>query len=567
MRPNSGAGRRYLALGASGIVALSLAACGGDDPETPGTGETEGGGTATGELVFAGSAEPVVIDGAWVSDGESIRVIRQIFEGLVTTEAGGTDIQPALATEWTTTDDGLEWTFSLQDGVTFHDDTPFNAEAVCFNFDRWYNFEGPIAQSASSSYYYQTVFGGFAENDPAYAESLGESLYESCEATDDTTAVITLTRPSSTFLTALSLPAFSIASPTALEEFGADDVGGDGEAPTFDGTYGYEHPTGTGPYAFTEWERGVRVVLTANAAYWGENQPSVETLIFVAIADGPARRTALETGEIDGYDLVDPADATALEDAGFTLLQRPAFNVGYIGFNSSIPPLDNPDVRKAVAYAVNKENLLSTKYPEGAQVATQFQPPELFGWSDSVEEYAYDPAMAEQLLADSGVANPTIEFWYPTDVSRPYMPDPEGNFELIKADLEAVGFTVNSQSAPWNPDYLAANQAGTQQMYLLGWTGDFGDPDNFIGTFFQTQQAQWGFNEPEIFDALDAAEAETDEDTRVGLYAEINQMIMEFVPGVPYVHTQPAIAFRAGIDGYEPSPVNNEDFALVTVTE
>ena len=566
MQSKTSAGRRYLALAASGIVALTLAACGGDDPAEPGTTGGTGGTTTEGQLVFAGSAEPVVIDGAWVSDGESIRVIRQIFEGLVTTEQGGTAIQPALASEWTTTDDGLEWTFTLREGVTFHDDTPFNAEAVCFNFDRWYNFSGPIQQSAASSYYYQTVFGGFAENDPAY-DYLGESLYESCEATDDTTAVITLTRPSSTFLTALSLPAFSMGSPTAIEEFGADDVGGDGEAPEFTGTYGYENPIGTGPYMFDAWERGERVVLTANPNYWGENKPSIGTLIFRAIADGPARRTALEAGEIDGYDLVDPADAAALEEAGFTILQRPAFNVGYIGFNSSIPPLDNPLVRQAVAHAIDKETLLSTKYPEGAQVATQFQPPELFGWSDSVEEYAYDPAAAEALLAESGVANPTIEFWYPTDVSRPYMPDPEGNFELIKANLEAVGFTVNAQSAPWNPDYLAANQAGTQQMYLLGWTGDFGDPDNFIGTFFQTEQPQWGFNEPEIFDALDAAEAETDEATRTTMYQDINNMIMEFLPGVPYVHTQPAIAFRAGIDGYVPSPVNNEDFATVTITE
>ena len=201
MQPKTSAGRRYLALGVSGLVALTLAACGGDDdPEPDDTGSDDGSSAAEGQLVFAGSAEPVVIDGAWVSDGESIRVIRQIFEGLVTTEAGGTDIQPALASEWTTSDDGLEWTFTLQDGVTFHDGTDINAEAVCFNFDRWYNFTGPIQQSASSSYYYQTVFGGFAENDPAY-DFLGESLYASCEATDETTAVITLTRPSSTFLT------------------------------------------------------------------------------------------------------------------------------------------------------------------------------------------------------------------------------------------------------------------------------------------------------------------------------------------------------------------------------
>ena len=156
----------------------------------------------------------------------------------MTTEPGGTEIEPSLAESWEASEDGLEWTFKLRDGVTFHDGEPFNAEAVCFNFDRWYNFTG-VLQSPAVSYYWGTVIGGFANNEDPDAR---QSLYAGCEATDETTAVITLSRPSSAFLSALALPAFSIASPKALEEGGADDVGGTGESPTFDGTFGYETP-------------------------------------------------------------------------------------------------------------------------------------------------------------------------------------------------------------------------------------------------------------------------------------------------------------------------------------
>jgi peptide/nickel transport system substrate-binding protein len=152
-------------------------------------------------------------------------------------------------------------------------------------------------------------------------------------------------------------------------------------------------------------------------------------------------------------------------------------------------------------------------------------------------------------------------------VSRPYMPNPQANFELIKADLEAVGFTIEPKTAPWDPTYLDATQTGGTPMFLLGWTGDFGDPDNFIGTFFQQVNPQFGsFDNPEIRAKLDEAEAEPDLELAAELYKEANRMIMEFVPGVPYVHAGPAVAFREGVSGYVPDPLNNESFAPVTVS-
>ena len=548
-----------IALGLAGLLA-GITACGGDSGGGTGSGATPGSGgdEKKSTFVFGTESDPVSMDGAYVSDGPSLRVVRQLFETLVTTEEGGTEIVPGLAEEWESDTAGTAWTFKLRDGVKFHDGTDFNAEAVCANFDRWYNFKG-VQQSASVSYYWQTVFSGYANNE---SEDLSESLYKSCEATDATTAVINLTSPSASFLSGLALASFSIASPDALTKFEADKVTGTGEEPRFEGTFGTKNPIGTGPYQLEAFEPDNRLVMKRFEGYWGD-KAKIERVIFRPIPDGPARRQALEAGEIQGYDLVGPEDADALKSAGFQILPRPAFNVGYVGFNTAKPPFDNLKIRQAVAHALNRQALVDAKYPPGSEVAKQFMPPELFGYAQDVPEYAYDPAKAKQLIQESGV-DPTIEFWYPTNVSRPYMPAPEANFQAFQADLTAAGFKVVPKSAPWNPDYLNAVDSGQTGMRLLGWTGDFGDPDNFIGTFFRTSQPAWGPLEPSIYSDLDAARREPDQAKRTTLYEAANKKIMEFLPGVPYVHTSPQLAFAKNVQGFKPSPVSIEDFSKVS---
>ena len=554
-----------------GMLAFA-AGCGGDDDEASGTGATTeaSGGAEGGTLVFAGASDPVVLDGSLVSDGESLRVIDQIYETLVGLEPGTTELEPALATSWEASDDGLEWTFQLEEGVTFHDGEPFNAEAVCYNFDRWYNFKGSF-QNPSASYYWQTVFGGFAETDPK-SGAPADSLYASCTANGENEVVLKLTKASSSFLGALSLSAFSIASPKALQEFGADEgtVNADGIfQPT--GSYGTEHPTGTGPFKFESWTVGDRLVLAKNEDYWGE-KAKLDKVIFRPIADNAARLQALQNGEIDGYDLVEPQDIPTIEgDESLQILDRPAFNVAYVGINQAIPPMDKLEVRQAIAHALNRQEVVESFYSGRGEVAKEFMPPEVEGYADDVTEYEYDSSKSKELLQKAGLTLPVpITFWYPTDVSRPYMPDPKRNFEAFAASLEEGGFKVTPKSAPWRPDYLGTVDEGKAQLYLLGWTGDYGDPDNFIGTFFQDGQKAWGTiakANKEVQDKLDEAESETDIDARTGLYEEANRLIMDWLPGVPYAHSRPALAFKAGIEGYEPSPVSLESFATVTKSE
>jgi peptide/nickel transport system substrate-binding protein len=552
------------------LLALAAAGCGGDDDDDAGdtaATDTGEGGEGGGDLVFGTAADPVVLDGALVSDGESLRAIDQIYESLVSLKPGTTELEPGLASSWEISDDGLSYTFTLQEGVTFHDGEPFNAEAVCYNFDRWYNFTGPL-QNPSASYYWQTVFGGFAEFDPE-SGAPEDSFYESCEAPDEGTVIINLTTPSSAILGALSLSNFSIASPKALEEFGANDGTVDEEGvfqPT--GTFGTEHPIGTGPFKFESWERGTRLTLVRNDDYWGE-PAKLDSLVFTPIPDNAARLQALQAGDIQGYDLVEPQDIETIEaDSGLQILDRPAFNVGYVGINQAKPPMDQLEVRQAIAHGLNRQEVVDSFYGGRGQVATQFMPPDVIGYADDVTTYEYDPDLSKQLLQDAGLELPVeIEFWYPSDVSRPYMPDPKRNFEAFAASLEGAGFKVVPKTAPWSPDYLGNVDEGNAQVYLLGWTGDFGDPDNFVGTFFQNAQPAWGFENQEIFDILNEAETETDLDARTGLYEEANRMIMDFLPGVPYVNTEPALAFRADVQGYVPSPVSLESFAPVTIGE
>jgi peptide/nickel transport system substrate-binding protein len=531
---------------------LVAAGCGGDDNK----GSSGGGG----ELVFGTTADPVVLDPALVSDGESLRAADQMFEGLVTLKPGTTEVVAGLAEKWEADSAGTAWTFHLRSGVKFHDGTDFNADAVCFNFDRWYNFKGPF-QAESATYYWQAVFGGFSDGKKP-------SLYKSCEATDESTVILTLTKPSSSFLGALALTNFTIASPDALQKYDADKGSVDEETgfkPT--GTYGTEHPTGTGPFKFESWTRGDRLVMVRNDDYWGD-KAKIEKLIFRPISDNAARLQALQNGEIQGYDLVEPQDVDTIEgDDNLQILDRPAFNVGYVTINQKVKPFDQIEVRQAVAAGLDRESVVNNFYGGRGEVAKEFMPPSLEGYSDNVEEYTYDPAKAKSLLQKAGVTVPLkVDFWYPTDISRPYMPDPKRNFEAFAASLNKSGFKVVPHSAPWSPDYVGRVDEGTAgALNLIGWTGDYGDPDNFIGVFFQRPSSQFGFTNDEISNTLDQAETETDPAKRTELYMEANEEIMRFLPGVPYVHTKPAIAFTANIEGYMTSPVSLEPFSLVSI--
>ena len=542
------------------IGVLALTACSSQRDEG-GSGDTsDAPSDVNSTFVFAASSDPQGLDPAFAQDGETFRVARQIFEGLVGTVPGTADPAPLLAEEWETSEDGLSTTFQLKEGVKFHDGTDFNAEAVCANFDRWYNWTG-LAASEAMGYYYYKLFRG-------YADSPETAVYKSCTPDGDSTVTIELNQPFAGFVPALSLPAFSMQSPAALEEFEADAVGGTAEAPTLS-EYAKGHPSGTGPFKFDEWAPGEQLTLAYNEDYWGE-KGQINEIIFRVIDDPTARRQALESGAIDGYDLVGPADSKALEDAGYKMVSRPPFTVLYLAFNQAIAELQDPKVREALSYAVDKEALISQVLRGGAEVAPPFIPGGVNGRSPDVPSYEYDPEKAKALLKEAGYdeSNPlTLTFNYPVNISRPYMPDPEQIFTVLSTQLADAGVVTNPVSNEWG-DYLDLT-TGTNGhgIHLLGWTGAYNATDNFVGVFFGGESMEWGFNNPELFAALDEARGIADLEEQSAKYQDINEMVAKFIPGVPLAHPAPTLAFAERVTSFPASPVNDEVFNEIVLSE
>ncbi|QOC89898.1 ABC transporter substrate-binding protein [Micromonospora craniellae] len=545
------ASRPKVAIAAVAAAALAVAGCAESDREGS-------SGSSNETLVFGVAGDPKVLDPSFASDGESLRVARQVFETLVRPEEGGTKVSPGLAESWEPDAAGTTWTFKLRSGVKFHDGTDFNAEAVCTNFDRWYNAKG-LMQSPDVTAYWQDIMGGFAANED---DTLPESLFKSCTATDATTVSLAFTRVSSKIPAALMLPSFSIHSPKALQEHDASNVTGSADDIKYP-AYATGHPTGTGPFKFRSWDvPNKTLTLERNEDYWGE-KAKLKSLIFRTISDENARKQALRSGDIQGYDLVGPADVEPLKGEGFNVLTRPAFNILYLAINQKgNPKLADLKVRQALAHAINRQALVDSKLPPGAQVAVNFFPETVEGWNGDVTKYDYDVEKAKSLLAEAGASDLTLRFHYPTEVTRPYMPNPKDLFELVSADLQAAGIKIEPIPLKWSPDYLNATTSGSaHDLHFLGWTGDYGDGYNFIGTFFDRQKDEWGFNNPALFEKFKQADTTADQAAKVALYKEINADIMNFLPGVPISHAPPAIVFGKDVTGVKASPLTDERFS------
>ncbi|OLT03250.1 peptide ABC transporter substrate-binding protein [Pseudonocardia sp. CNS-004] len=546
----------------AGALAITLAACAESQRDS---GAEQGGADAAGgTMVFGAAGAPRSFDPLFAQDGETFRVSRQMYDTLITYEQGTSELTPGLATEWTPNADGTEWTFTLRDGVKFHDGTDFNAEAVCFNFNRWFNL--PTAAAQSQAIYYYELFGGYSNN---LTDDTADPVYNSCQAPNPTTAVVKLNRAKGAFPAAFGLTSLSISSPAALQQYNGDEVTQSGESFTYS-SYAMEHPTGTGPFRFESYDRtNQTITLVRNDQYWGE-PAKLERLIFRVIPDENARKQELQAGTIDGFDYPSAADWPSLEEAGNQVLIRPVFNILYLGINQkNNPALKDVRVRQAIAYALDREAMVRNLLPEGAVVATQFIPDTVTGYNPDIQAIPYDPERARALLAEAGASNLTLNFYYPTEVSRPYMPNPTNIFTALAENLRQVGITVNPVARPWNGGYLDDVQVnGVHDLHLLGWTGDYNDAGNFVEGFFGSPGPEFGLTLPTdapMIDSIATADATVGDEAHAAAYREANRIIMEQLPGVPLSSSPPAIVVRQGVSGLIPSPLTDERFLTVSV--
>jgi peptide/nickel transport system substrate-binding protein len=557
------------------VTAIVFAACGGATTSSapasvappPSTGastapsvepsaSTAGTPKAGGTLVVAIPGDIAGTDPLLVSDASSSYVLQQIVETLVTIQPGtGDKIVPALAESWTLSADGLTYTFKIRSGVKFSDGTDLDAAAVKFNFDRWLNLPQSYVD-AGLTFYPDTVIGrGATANVTATA------------APDATTFSVTLKAPNSAFLIQLTLTPFGISSPKALADGKASD-------PVFkNNLYANGGPpaaTGTGPFVFKEWVTGDHVTLTKNPNYWNASAggPYLDGITFKPIADPTATLNALQSGDVDISQTLAPVDApTAKADPKLQYYDRgSACNTGIVAMNQKFKPFDNLKIRQAVAYAINRQALVDAFFGDTGVVLKNWAPPGTKFLND-LELPGYDPDKAKALIAESGVTDLSFDFWYPTSVSRPYMPDPKGEFEAILRDLEAVGFKPNPQSAVWNPTYLDAEEVGKYPAFLIGWNCDWLGIDNFLFTAFFGYRGNPTGPNPEYAnknDALNAAMlaalASSDEATQQSEWTKAQDLILADMPSVPIVSGKTPAAGQTYVKGVIPSPVLLEIF-------
>ena len=560
-------------------AAIMVAACGGSTPSTaPATQAPASQGTASeapateapasqdagaptpgGTLVVGLEGDINRTDAAIVDDLNSSYVLQQAVEGLVTLAAGtGDEIVPALATEWSVSDDALTYTFKIREGVKFHDGTDLNAEAVKWNFDRWLN----IPQSyidLSYTYYIDSVIG---RGDKSFVESV--------TVVDDSTVDVKLRNPNSAFLLQLTLTPFAIQSPTAIEAGGGNDPDfannkyATGVAPTM---------VGTGPFMFKEWVNGDHVTLEKNPNYWNASAggPYLDAITFRSLPETTARLNALTAGDIDLAQNIAPVDLPTVEgDPELAVIDRgSACNLGTIGMNQSFKPFDNLKIRQAVAAAIDRQGIVDAFFGPAGTVVDNWTPPGS-PFEKELAFPAYDPEAAKALIAESGVAPADLafDFWYPSDVTRAYMPDPKGEAEAILGMLEAVGFQPNPQTDPWDPTYLAKWTAGDYPMFLAGWNCDWFGIDNFLYTaFFGYQGGQpnptYDWRNDEANQAMLDALAATDEATQQTNWEKAQDLILADMPSVPIGSLKSPGGISTKVQGFAASPTQTEFFTNV----
>lgn len=460
--------------------------------------------TPPGVLVVGQVAEPQALDPHAVTAVNDFRILMNVYDGLVRYASGTLEVEPALATSWEISEDGTVYTFTLREGVSFHDGSAFDAEAVVFNFDRMLDENHPYHDTGP------------------FPLSFFFSAVEEVEALDNMTVQFTLNAPYAPFLSNLAYPTGLIVSPAAVMEHGAE--------------FG-RNPSGTGAFVFEEWRANEAVVVTGNPDYWG-GAPELEAVVFRPITDANTRVAEMLAGGIDMMVEVPPVALSEFGGDSFQIVEQAGPHVWFLILNALEGPFADVRVRQAANYAINKEAIVNDVLEGTAAVAAGPTPP-AFAWAynNDLEPYPYDPDRARELLAEAGVENPEITFYVTEGGSG--MLDPVAMGTAIQADLEAVGFDVTIETYEWNTFLGRVNPGleGEADMAEMAWMTN--DPDTLPYLALRTDAwpDQGGFNSgyysnPEVDALLEEARTSTDQDRRAELYRQMQVIVQEDAPWV-----------------------------------
>ncbi len=461
-------------------------------------------------LIFAAGTDADALDPRQTNTQEGYIACANIYDCLVLYDLGKTTLRPGLAERWEVSENGLEYTFNLRQGVKFHDGADFNADAVV----TWFN---SIKEGAPGSQY-------DASRMP-YMEPFFTGLIDTVEKVDDFTVKMVLPRPYAPLLANLAIPIGGIPSPNAIAA-GIDQLA--------------VNPVGTGPFRVADasaWTRGSQLVVTANPDYWG-GAPKLERVIFSVVPEGSTRLQQVEAGDIDIAWGLTPDDVRKAQDnPDLQIVEEAGLNTNSVQFNVSKDVFKSKEVRQALNYAINKEELSAGLYDGDMVPAGGVLPPVDWAFSEDLKGYSYDPDRAKELLAAAGYNDQnklTFTLWAYT-VPRGYNPAGDRLATAVQEYWRQVGVEAEIQTAEWT-QYLANRRANQYEVSLGGWMGDNGDPDNFLYSLLASENVgqsntSWYAN-PQVDELLVQAQEATDQEERKRLYQQAEQIIVEDAPWV-----------------------------------
>jgi dipeptide transport system substrate-binding protein len=502
-------------------------------------------------LVYCSEGSPAGFDPAqYTTSVEFTASAYTAYNRLVEFQHGGTKVEPGLAESWDISPDGLTYTFHLRHGVKFQTAAyfkptrEFDADDVMLTFERMLDPDNSFRKAYPVQFPYFTDMG------------LDKSIAQ-IDAPDPYTVRFTLKTVNAPFLQELAMPFASILS----AEY-ADQLMKAGKASDIN-----LYPVGTGPFIFRSYTKDATIRFDGNPDYWKPEVVQVGKLIFSITVDPAVREQKLKQNECQVMSYPRPQDIASLKaDPNLQVPSEVGFNLGYLAYNVTHKPLDNLEVREALDMAINKKAIIEAVYQGAGQAATNPMPPTQWSYDKSLQDAQYDPDKAKALLAKAGFADGFDLTLWAMPVQRPYNPNARLMAEMIQADWAKIGVRAKIVTYEWG-EYIKRAHAGEHDAMLIGWTGDNGDPDNWLGVLLGcaavngSNFTKWCY--PPFEELIQKGRTTTDLAERTKDYTQAQQIFKQQVPFTPIAHSTVYQPLRKDVTGFRIDPFGPTQFWYV----